>query len=265
MRPVGKQITAPRVVSPPLVVPGQRRAWAGWVVAALLVVALLGLGMWAITALRARELTAHEAQLRSTTQLAETEAERTRLASRVDNLAGELQSTQAEVAKQKETLRTLADENEALERDLSVANERVQQLTRGVQRRESYIDRLLGSAEETRALRDLLTTPGLTLARVEPHAPYAEARGHVLWHVARDTAVVYLFNLPPLASGFGYRLRITVGDGSVHEGDTFRPGPHGDITLPVKLPGDFGRLQGLEVVRVPDDEVIATIPAPSGR
>ena len=118
-----------------------------------------------------------------------------------------------------------------------------------MQRRDSEIAQLVTGVDEQRAVHDLAATPGVELVRLKPIAPVADAGGHVLWHPARDTILLYAFDLPPLPEGHRYRVRLRLGDGRVEDGPVFRPGPRGDVALPIRLSSSPAHLREVQVVR----------------
>src|SRR5262249_57098600 len=79
--------------------------------------------------------------------------------------------------------------------------------------------------------------------------PAAGAGGRARWPPARDALVLSGFDPPPLAEGARYRVRLRLGDGRVEEGPVFRPGPRGDVALPVRVNGGPVPLREVQVVR----------------
>jgi hypothetical protein len=261
-RPVGRVIEVVAPVPAPKLKPRTPPPPRNGVIAALTATAavmtflLAAWVTWTVRDLHAREQSARIEAARNTAHATELEAARDRLTDRVSHVEAELAAAQAELGKQRETLRVTADTNEQLERDLAMARERSATLTRGVQRRDLEIDRLLTGVDEAHALQELMASPGVALLRLEPRHPYTNVRGHVLWHPAREVFLLYAFDLPALVEGFTYRVRFAMADGTSKPGPTFKPSAHGQAVLPVRLDGEPGRLREVNVVREPGDEVL---------
>ena len=111
---------------------------------------------------------------------------------------------------------------------------------------------VVGQEEDQRLpLQIPLLEPGQQRAHVVVDVRHhrVDAGGHVLWHPARDTILLYAFDLPPLPEGNHYRVRLRLGDGRVEDGPVFRPGPRGDVALPIRLTGGAAHLREVQVVR----------------
>src|SRR5262249_56246292 len=106
-----------------------------------------------------------------------------------------------------------------------------------------------GGRGERRGVRERAATPGLEVVRLGPIPPVPDAAGHVLWPPARNTLMLYAFDLPPLPEGGRYRVRLRLGDGRIEEGPVFRPGPRGDVALPIRVNGGPVPLREVQVVR----------------
>jgi len=225
------------------------RRWGLAVTIVVLALALATFASWTIYDLREREAARHAEAVRLAARVSELEAARAELATRVDGLAHDREAARDEATRQAEAVRATAEENASLTAELEAARGRIATLTRSVQRRDSEIAQLVTGVDEQRAVHDLAATPGVELVRLKPIAPVADAGGHVLWHPARDTILLYAFDLPPLPEGNHYRVRLRLGDGRVEDGPVFRPGPRGDVALPIRLSGGAAHLREVQVVR----------------
>ena len=273
-RPVGLQPTreaepAREVTEPPRDVPEtpatsvpparrvrRGRRWGLVVAIVLLALALATFASWTIYDLREREAAHHGEAVRLAARVSELETARAELNTaraelntRIEALGQDREAAREEAVRQAEAVRATAEENASLKAELEAARARIATLSRGVQRRDTEISQLLAGGDEERVMRELAATPGLELVRLRPIPPVTDAGGHVLWHPARDTLVLYAFDLPPLAEGARYRVRLRLGDGRVEEGPVFRPGPRGDVALPIRVNGGPLPLREVQVVR----------------
>jgi hypothetical protein len=261
-RPVGhpRPVASPPVVPPPAglrvqepAAPRGRGLVAAIVVLGAVLAALAG---WSIADLRRREERCRTEAARATQQLTDAEASRAATAARVTTLEHARASAEAEAARQAAAARASAEDSAQVRRDLEAAQARIATLTRGVRRRDSEIGRLISGVDEERALRDLAATPGLAVARLKAVAPFEEARGHVLWHPAREEVVLYAFGLPPLPEGGTYRVRLHLEGGRVEAGPAFKPGPRGDVALPMRLGASGTHLRAVDVVVGPSAQPV---------
>ena len=269
-RPVGLQPEPPRAAAalpddgseahaapaPPARRVRRGRRWGLVVAVVLLALALATFAGWTIYDLREREAAHHAEAVRLAARVSELETARAELNTaraelntRIEALAQDREAAREEATRQAEAVRATAEENASLAAELEAARARIAALSRGVQRRDTEIAQLLAGGDEQRTMRELAATPGLELVRLRPVPPVTGAGGHVLWHPARDTLVLYAFDLPPLAEGARYRVRLRLGDGRVEEGPVFRPGPRGDVALPVRVNGGPVPLREVQVVR----------------
>jgi len=190
-------------------------------------------------------------------QLERGQEERARLAGRADALERELDQARAEQQERAAESAAAASAREQAERDLAAAQERIATLTRGVQRRDGEIDRLLSGVDDVHALRELITTPGVRLIPLVADAG-GGARGHVLWHPERAVLVVALFDLPSLPDGAAYRVRTRVEGGRDVDGPAVRPGADGDTVVTMRLRQPPGPAFEVTVERdPPGDRVLA--------
>jgi hypothetical protein len=220
-------------------------------VAVVLALGLVFLAAWSLYEFREREAT-HAAEVsRAAAELSGTEAARAELAARLKVALRDLETSRREAEEQREAARASAEAGTALQQELDAAEERVATLTRGVQRRDSQIDRLLSGLGGENALRDVAGSPGLELLRLRAVAPFQEGGGHVLWHPGRSEAVVYVFGLPPAPVPGGYRVRATLDDGMTVPGPSFTPGVAGDATLAIRLGSSARRLRAVEILLEP--------------
>jgi len=260
-RPVGLQPDPPRAVTEPAALPPTRRVrrgrrWGLVVAVVLLALALATFTGWTIYDLREREAAHHAEAVRLAARVSELETARAELNTtraelntRIEALAHDREAAREEATRQAEAVRATAEENASLTAELEAARARIATLSRGVQRRDTEIAQLLGVGDEERAVRELAATPGVELVRLRPIPPVTDAGGHLLWHPARSTMMLYAFDLPPLAEGARYRVRLRLGDGRVEEGPVFRPGPRGDVVLPIRVNGGPVPLREVQVVR----------------
>ena len=225
--------------------------------AGLLGLLAAGLAVWMVgDDLRAREATARTEAARLAARLAESDAQRAALETRVDQLERELHAAQAEASRQSDAVRETAELSAQLSHDLEAAQEHIGMLGRGLRRRDREIDRLLTGVDERLSLGELLATPGVELMRLRAVAPFHDVHGHVIWHPARTALLLYAFSLPPAPAGGGYRVRVALDDGRLEAGPAFTPGPRGDAALPVRLSTDATHLRAVEVVLDPAAEPV---------
>jgi hypothetical protein len=214
----------------------------------LLALALAGLAAWSIAELRRREDEWRREAAVLSSRLGEAQAGRSALTERVVSLQREGERAVAEAARQAEAARASAEAEAETRRQLALAEERIATLTRGVQRRDSQIDRLLGSRPEAREAQDLLATPDVAILRLAPVAPHGGVRGHVVWHPARDAVLLYAFDLPIPSGGGSYTVRVRLEGDRTEVGPVFRPGPGGAAAVPLNVGVRAARVRGLEVV-----------------
>jgi len=229
-----------------------RRGLAGTAVAAL-TLGLMVLVAWTAYDVRRREALWEREVARGAARLSQVEAAQAERAARAEALERDLAEARAEAVRQAEAARAAAEASAELRRDLEAAQDRSATLTRGVRRRDAEIDRLLGAMDEQRTVRELLGTPGVEVLHLKPVPPFDDVRGHVLWHPARDAVVLYVFGLP---DGGTYRVRLGLDDGRVEAIPSFKPGPRGDVALPIRLRVSAAHLRELEVVRDPAEPVL---------
>jgi hypothetical protein len=260
--PVGLPRTAPDD-SPPVAVPiagpsRTRAVAAGSMVVVALAVALLASLLWMVqqrAEIRRLRAAVDDLGMRLEAVQHERAAFGERLESRGRELAEARASARDATARHEEE-RRLAEETRAdLERDLAAAQARVDLLTRGVQRRDREIERLADGPDDGEAVRELLRTPGLQLLRLEAVSPFRDGRGHALWHPARDVVVVYVFGLPALPSGGGYRISV-MADGADAPARTFQPGPRGEATITIRLGGEASVVREVAVTRDASEEPV---------
>jgi hypothetical protein len=250
---------APEVATP-------RRTWLAWsvAVAALASTVTLAIALvWTLRDARARDAalraelsarTAEDAAARAEAARARAEAVAAQRAAAESERR--LAIARAEAADQATAADTAEAAREELERALAAAEERVGVLTRGVRRRDHEIDRLLDGVDTRPVLLELVATPGLQLLRLEPVPPFRDVRGHVFWHPERDAVLVYAFGLPDAGAQAGYRIRLTLDGAGLVAAPLVRPGPRGDVAVPIRLGGAVGRVPAVEIVREPDGEAI---------
>ena len=126
------------------------------------------------------------------------------LARRVTTLEHDVAAAREEAKRQSEAVRATAEESAQVRGDLEAAEARIFALAK----RNLDIERHLGSVSDRRALESLAASPGVELLRLDPVPPFEQARGHVLMHPARDTVLLWVFDLPPARGGNGYRVRL---------------------------------------------------------
>jgi hypothetical protein len=223
---------------------------------ALLAVVLGPLAAWTISELRTREAITRNEAAQLAGQLRDAEAARAALAARILVLEGERDAARADAARQLDASREAAETNAMLTKDLEVLQGRIDVLLRDLQRREQEIDRLLIGADERSDLRELLATPGVEILHLKPTAPFRDVIGHVLFHPTRTAIVLYAFDLPTAPVGSTYRIRLGLDDAEMENGPTFRPGPRGDVALPLRLRADAAHLRDVEVVLDPPGESV---------
>jgi hypothetical protein len=243
----------------PVPVPRRRRRIArmlGVVLVALLVSGAAALAAWTIAELRARESRARAEAARATSTLRETEGARAEVAARLVAVEAERDAARRDAARQLDASREAAETNEQLNQELAILQARIDTLLRDLQRREQEIDRLLIGADERNDLRELLATPGVEILHLQPRQPFRDVIGHVLFHPTRTAIVLYAFDLPSAPVGSHYRIRLGLDDAQMENGPTFRPGPRGDVALPLRLRVDAAHLRAVEVVLDPPGEAV---------
>jgi hypothetical protein len=251
--------TTPAVAAQEAPPPPDRRRLARVLFIAFLGVLALAFGplaAWTISELRTREAMARDEVSRLAAQLRETEAARVALAARIIVLEGERDAARLDTARELDASRAAAETSAQLTRELETLQTRVDVLLRDLQRREQEIDRLLIGADERSDLRELLATPGVEILHLKPMAPFQDVIGHVLFHPTRTAIVLYAFDLPPAPVGSTYRIRLGLDDAEMENGPTFRPGPRGDVALPLRLRVDAAHLRDVELVLDPPGESV---------
>lgn len=234
------------------------RPWPAAIVAVALIGVLAGFGAaWIVQARRADELTARALVDALRAQLVQAEGERQRVQTRVDGLERDLAAVRVEAGEQRDRLAALADARAQAARDLGAAEERIAVLTRGVQRRDGEIDRLLAGADDGRAVRELVATPGLrVLPLVASAGGHGSVRGHVLWHPERAVVVVGLFDLPPLPAGAAYRVSVRGEADGEPELSRLKPDARGDAIVSMRLRQAPGSRLTVAVDRDPPGEPV---------
>jgi hypothetical protein len=223
---------------------------------ALLALVLTPLAAWTISNLRTRETMARNEAIRLAGQLRDAEAARSAVEARVAVTVAERDAARLDAARQLDASREAAETNGLLTKELESLQTRVDMLLRDLQRREQEIDRLLIGADERSDLRELLATPGVEILHLKPMAPFRDVIGHVLFHPTRTAIVLYAFDLPAAPVGDSYRIRLGLDDAEMENGPTFRPGPRGDVALPLRLRVDAAHLREVEVVLDPPGEAV---------
>jgi hypothetical protein len=250
------------LVTPParggIVVPAagaSRASSSRWVIGVLL---LLLAAAVVLLAARERERRADADRGAADLQQARTELERARreldsrstAASAAQAAAAAAQAAaESEARRQTEAAQANAAANDELARRLASAEARIEELSRGVRRREVEIGRLLAGTE-VRALGDLAATPGVAVLRLVATPIAAGARGHALWHPARERIVLYVFDLPEGR----YRPRVRFDNGVVAAGPVLRLDNHGEAATAIELGVRAARMRGVEVVREPGED-----------
>jgi hypothetical protein len=264
-RPVG----LPRFpAQPPVLEPRpEARPRPGWPARQVAVLAGgLGLALaavWVIGELRGRER-AYRAQAEgSAVRAAELEAQRGALSARIAALAQDLETARRdldaareEAAREALAARDVAEADAELRHRYEADEARIADLTRTLRAREAELARLRMDGAVRGAQAELLATPGLEVLRLGAVAPFRDVRGHVLWHPARDTLLLYASGLPPLPAGSIYRVHVDFDDGSERVGPAFGAGTHGALTLAIPLGEAAERLHALRVVLEPADEPV---------
>ena len=198
--------------------------------------------------LRAREAAARAEGVRLAGRVTELEAVRAALAERAAAADRARTEAEAEATRQAEAVRTTAEASAELRHELEAAETRIETLTRGLQRRDREVDRLLGGIDGQRGLQDLVATPGMEIVRLGPVGAVRRGRGHALWHPAREIVIVYAFDLPELGGGGRYRVRVRLENGLVVTGPPLDRGARGDIVESVRVGAGSGRVREVEVV-----------------
>jgi len=220
-----------------------------WSIVSVLALLMLAAGLSAgVRAFRRHDATLRAQAERAAARARVTARERDQLVRRVQ--AGERELWAARAAAERQAAEVSATTQARigeLERDLAVAESRIDTLTHDVARRETEIDRLLAGVEEGRTLHELLSSPGAELLRLEPVAPYRDARGHLLWHPGHAAALLYAFDLPA-NRGVRYRVHLLVDGDRRPVGAAFSPGPRGDVALALRIDAPAARVRGVEIV-----------------
>jgi hypothetical protein len=251
--------TTPAVAAREAPMPAERGRLARGLFISLVMLLALVLGplaAWTISELRTREAMARNEAAHLAGQLRDAEAARDAVATRIPALEGEREAARTDAARQLDASREAAEANAMLTKELELLQGRVDVLLRDLQRREQEIDRLLIGADERSDLRELLATPGVEILHLNPMPPYRDVIGHVLFHPTRTAIVLYAFDLPTAPVGSTYRIRLGLDDAEMENGPTFRPGPRGDIALPLRLRVDAAHLRDVEVVIDPPGESV---------
>lgn len=244
----------------------RRRAGGGWLAGLGIAAVVVGLGStWVVQSFRARDGATGALLGTLRAQLERAQEERGRLTARGDALERDLAEARADARREGDVAAAAEAARAQAERDLALAQDRIATLTRGVQRRDGEIDRLLSGVDDARALRELLAAPGLRLLDLTAVPPADHGRGHVLWHAARAVVVLSLFDLPPLADGATYRVRLHVEGAGDLDGPTFKPGANGDTIVTIRLRQPPGSRLAVSIERDPAGErVLAGQTAASG-
>ena len=224
------------------------RARARWLIGIgflLLVAAVV------LLAARERERRADDARGAAELQQARVELERVRreLDSQRAAAAVAQSEVEGEARRQAEAAKANAAANTDLAQRLASAEARMEELSRDVRRRDVEIGRLL-SGTEVRALGDLAATPGVAVLRLAATPIASGARGHVLWHPARERIVLYVFDLPEGR----YRPRVRFDNGVVAAGPVLRLDKHGEAATAIELGVRAARMRSIEVVREPGED-----------
>ena len=218
---------------------------------------LIGVGLLllvaAVVLLAARERERRADAARGAAELQQARADLERARRELDARSAAAAVVQSEVEgearRQAAAARANATANAELASRLASAEARIQELSQGVRRREVEIGRLL-SGTELRALGDLAATPGVAVLRLAATPIAAGARGHVLWHPARERIVLYVFDLPEGR----YRPRVRFDNGVVAAGPVLRLDKHGEAATAIELGVRAARMRGIEVVREPGED-----------
>jgi putative zinc finger protein len=240
---------------------GGRRLLTGAVV--VLALALAALAGWTITELRQREIAARDDAARLTARLSDEASKGAVLAERVTSLERERDAAREEASRQVAAVRETAEASAQAREALEAAQSRIETLERGMHRRDVELDRLHARSEAERTLGELVATPGLQILPLVGVGPFESVRGHVLWHPDRHGLVLYAFDLPALADGASYEVRLRLDGGRVEHGPTFRPGARGDAAVAVSLDGEVGRLREVDVLRQPSAVPVLAARVPS--
>ncbi len=221
-----------------------------WVVGLLLLLLLLAAAI-GLLAVRERAHRADAARSAAELQRARAELERARreLESQSAAAAAAQSEVESEARRQAEAAQANAATSAELARRLASAEARIEELSRGVRRREVEIGRLLAGTE-VRALGDLAATPGVAVLRLAAAPIAAGARGHVLWHPARERIVLYVFDLPDGR----YRVRVRFDDDVAAAGPVLRLDKHGEAATAIELGVRAARMRAVEVLRDPGED-----------
>ena len=231
---------------PPVAAPApSSRRWVVGILLLLLAAAIV------LLAARERERRAAAARGAAELQQARDELQRARreLESQRAAAAAAQAAAESEARRQAETAQANAAASADLARRLASAEGRIEELSRDVRKREVEIGRLLYGTE-VRALGDLAATPGVAVLRLAPAPIAAEARGHVLWHPARERIVLYVFDLPDGR----YRARVYFDNGVAAAGPVLRLDKHGEAATAIELGVRAARMRAVEVVREPGED-----------
>ena len=214
----------------------------------LLALACAGLAAWTVVEVREREAAARAEAARSAARLTELEAERAALTERAASATRARLEAEAEAARQAEAVRATAESSAELRHELEAALTRVETLSRGLRRRDREVESLLGGLDGERALHDLVATPGVEVLRLVPVAPFESGRGHALWHAGQESLIVYAFDLPELAGGGRYHVRVRLESGRVALSPPAVRGARGDFVQTVRVGVGGGRVRDVEVI-----------------
>jgi multidrug efflux pump subunit AcrA (membrane-fusion protein) len=236
-------VVAPRVAAP-------RRPFLLWLIGLGVLLLLLAAAV-ALLAARERERRADAARSAADLQQARAELEgaRRELESRSAAAAAAQSAAESEARRQAEAAQANAAASADLAHRLASAEARIEELSRDVRKREVEIGRLLAGTE-VRALGDLAATPGVAVLRLAPAPIAAGARGHVLWHPARERIVLYVFDLPEGR----YRSRVHFDNGVVAAGPFLRLDKHGEAATVIELGVRAARMRAVEVAREPGED-----------
>jgi hypothetical protein len=231
--------------------PGRsRRPWAIGALA-LLALVLTGGVVWLVSERRVTNAVREDAAAALAGCLAALDTQRAALLARVETREAERDAARSRAEEAERT-------SEAAHQELERARA---ELRRGRHPRVpgGDVERLLRGVDEVGVLRELVGSPGVGLVALEPVAPFEAARGHLLFHPARATALFVGFRLPPAQDGDAYRLRIVLGGEGMGDRPievAFKPAGTGDVTLPVTIGLGRGAVRAVEVLRGAGERVL---------
>lgn len=204
--------------------------------------------LWAVSELGTRRPVAAAPDVADAEHLAAEAAARGRLAARVEQLEGQVAAAWA--AANDAGLARAGDDaaRAALEQQLADLSARFDALTGELEERDRTLARLRTRARNESAAQ-VFARPGLQVLPLTPVGIFRDVRGHAVWHSGRASVVVYLFDLPTLAAGDRYRLRLVLRGGGTIEGPRVAPGRNGRASVTVALNDDPARLEEIQVVR----------------